>query len=343
MNTTLLLLLSGVLIGTGIGLIWRDAQKKRRAAFVMQRDAQSESPAHGDVEITISRPGQKEAGAPDIPARIAGKRATEPAPVESLPEVMLDARTVTLRWESLQPVFADALRQVNLVLAAAGIEIGPPGSPSRSINGGYGANYRLLIAGENAGSLRVQVTVHDQVQARVKSHGRETAAINASSSAPAQALGSGRASDLLSEALKPAAAFALGKPAVADPEQQASGEAWQEVHPIVVLALDAAGGALSQAGSRFVTLEPPSWNAEARRHRMTVGIQVRQSEVARMHIERVASEMEVAVGLPDASLMQLGRRRRLAINGMTTHALAELIASCAWPAISHHTETQRAR
>jgi hypothetical protein len=340
MNTTLLLFLSGVLIATGIGLIWRDVHKKRRAAFVMQRDSQGETSAQADVEITISRPGRKAA---EAPARGAATRATVPAPAESLADVMLDSRTVTQRWEALQPAFADALRQVNLVLAAAGVEIGPPGQPSRGISGGYGANYRLLIAGENAGSLRLQVTVHDQVHARVKSHGREAAAINASSSAPAQGLGSGRASDLLSEVLKPAAAFALGEPAAVDPEQRASGAAWQAVHPTVVSALDAAGGALSQAGSRFVTLEPPTWNAEARRHRMTIGIQVRQSEVARMHIERIASEMEVAVGLPDANLMQLGRRRRLAINGMTTHSLAELIASCAWPAISHFTEAQRAR
>jgi hypothetical protein len=343
MNTTLLLLLSGVLIGTGISLIWRDAHKKRRAAFVTQRDAQGETTAQADVEITISRPGQKEASTSSAAASPGGKPATEPAAAESLADVMLDARAVTQRWEALQSAFADALRQVNLVLAAAGVEVGPPGPPSRSINGGYGANCRLLIAGENAGSLRLQVTVHDQVHARVKSHGKEAAAINASSSAPAQGLGSGRASDLLSEVLKPAAAFALGKPPAVDPEQRTSGEAWQAVHSTVVAALDAAGGALSQAGSRFVTLEPPSWNAETRRHRMTVSIQVRQGEVARMHIERIGPEMEVAVGLPDASLMKLGRRRRIAISGMTTHSLAELIASCAWPAISHHTERQRAR
>lgn len=343
MNTTLLLLLSAALIVTGIGLIWRDVYKKRRAAFVIDRDMQGEPPAQADVEITISRSRQKEAVAAEAPSGSSAKRGAETDSAENPADVMLDARTVTQRWESLQSVFIDALRQVNLVLAAAGVEIGPPGPPSRSINGGYGTNYRLLIAGENAGSLRLQVTVHDQVHARVKAHGRDAAAINASSSAPAQGLGSGRASDLLSEALKPAAAFALGKPASLDPEQRVSGEDWQAVHSTVTSALDAAGGALSQAGARFETIESPSWNAEARRHRMTVGIQVRQAEVARMHIERIGSEMEVAVGVPDAKLMQLGRRRRLAISGMTTHSLAELIASCAWPAISHFMEVQRVR
>ena len=41
MTTAILLILSGVLIGTGIGLIWRDVHKKRRDAFVLPRDSQA--------------------------------------------------------------------------------------------------------------------------------------------------------------------------------------------------------------------------------------------------------------------------------------------------------------
>jgi hypothetical protein len=40
------------------------------------------------------------------------------------------------------------------------------------------------------------------------------------------------------------------------------------------------------------------------------------------------------VGVRDAHMIDLGRRRRIPIDGMTTHALAEIIASCAWPAIA---------
>ena len=42
--------------------------------------------------------------------------------------------------------------------------------------------------------------------------------------------------------------------------------------------------------------------------------------------------MEVAVGVREPQLIDLGRRRRIPVDGMTIHALAELIASCAWPA-----------
>jgi len=39
MSTTVLLLLSGALIAAGVGMIWRDVQKRRRDTFVVQREA----------------------------------------------------------------------------------------------------------------------------------------------------------------------------------------------------------------------------------------------------------------------------------------------------------------
>jgi hypothetical protein len=53
-----------------------------------------------------------------------------------------------------------------------------------------------------------------------------------------------------------------------------------------------------------------------------------------MQIERLPHEVEVAVGVRDAQLMGLGRRRRIPIEGMTVHSLAELIGGCAWPVIA---------
>ncbi len=341
MSTTLLLLFSGILIGTGVSLIWRDVHKRRRSAFVLERDTQAEAAPKPDVEITIARSGDgaKPGSRPVRAAAVATQgqaAAAEPA------STALDSQTVVQRWEAVQPMVGVALRQVNLVLAAARVEVGAPGPPSRSINGSYGANCRLLIAEENVGSLRLQVTIHDQVHARVKAHGKDASAINTSASVPVHDMSAARASDLLSEVLKPAAAYALGAAAGDEPEERASRVAWEAVDPIIASALTAANGAMAQAGSRFVAIGPPAWDIEARRHRLTVAIQVMRNEVARMHIERVASEIEVAVGVPDVRLVGLGRRRRIAVQGMTTHALAELIAACAWPAIEHFRETQGA-
>jgi hypothetical protein len=337
MSTTLLLLFSGVLIGTGVSLIWRDVHKRRRSAFVLQRDTQTEAAPQPDVEITIARPdaGTKPGSWPAMaPASSTGRSEA----VETM-SAALDSQTVAQRWNAVQPMFGVALRQVNLVLAGARVEVSVPGPPSRSINGAYGANCRLLIGDENVGSLRLQVTIHDQVHARVKAHGKEASTVNHSASVPVHDMSAARASDLLSEVLKPAAAFALGASAGEEPQQRASKMAWDAVDPIVASALEAANGAMAQASSQFVAIGPPAWDTEARRHRMTVAIQVMRNEVARMHIERVGSEMEVAVGVPDVRLVGLGCRRRIALQGMTTHALAELIAACAWPAIEHFRET----
>ena len=92
------------------------------------------------------------------------------------------------------------------------------------------------------------------------------------------------------------------------------------------------------ARARFVPIGAPVWVPETRRHCMTVGVEVFNNEVARMLIERAGEEIEVAVGLPDALLAGLGRRQRSAVQGLTTHALAELIVGCAWPAITHFRE-----
>jgi len=71
-------------------------------------------------------------------------------------------------------------------------------------------------------------------------------------------------------------------------------------------------------------------------------VEVDTSDVARMQIERLPHEIEVAVGVRDVQMIDLGRRRRIPVAGMTTHALAELIASCAWPAIARFKDVHRA-
>ena len=39
MNTALILVLSGILIGAGLAVVWRDVRRSRRRAFVSGRDA----------------------------------------------------------------------------------------------------------------------------------------------------------------------------------------------------------------------------------------------------------------------------------------------------------------
>jgi hypothetical protein len=172
----------------------------------------------------------------------------------------------------------------------------------------------------------------------VKAHKDDFAGVNAGSHVAATGLDIARASDLLSECLKPAASLAMQAAGGGSTEQWASEAAWRAVAPIVTAALQAGNGALAQTGTRLIPIGAPAWVPATRRHRMTLGVEVFNNEVARMLVERAGEEIEVSVGLPDARLAGLGRRQRSAVQGLTTHALAELIVGCAWPAIAHFRE-----
>jgi hypothetical protein len=326
MSTTLLLLLSGALIAAGVGLIWRDVHKRRRDTFVVQRDALAVADYDPDLEITTvvrADAGTPGAGTRAIPLPDGASSAAAPA-----------------RWAALQPVLGEAVQQVNAVLAGAGVSLATPGEPSWSMNRGYGAYRRVLVDGESLAWLRLELDAEGKLQAGVKAHKEDLAAINANASVAAQGLSTARASDLLSECLKPTASFAVQGASGGSTERWGSEMAWKAVDPVVASALLAANGALAQAGAHFSMLELPAWVPEARRHRMTVAVEVFDREVARMLIERIGEEIEIAVGVPDARLADLGRRERLAVKGLTTHVLAELIASSAWPAIAHFRETR---
>jgi hypothetical protein len=327
MSTTLLLLLSGALISAGLGIIWRDIRKRRRDTFVVQRDAQTLSEHDPDLEITaVARPAgsaRADAGARAVP----------------LPDGTSSADAAA-RWVALQPILREAVEQVGAVLAGAGVSLGAPGEASWSVNRGYGAYRRVLVGGESLAWLRLELDANGQLHASVKAHKEDLAAINANASVAARGLSTARASDLLSECLKPAASFAVRAASGGNTEQWASEAAWKAIDPLVASALLAANGALAQAGSHFAMVSLPTWTPDVRRHRMTVAVEVFDREVARMLVERIGEEIEIAVGVADARLADLARRQRLAVKGMTTHALAELIASSAWPVIAHFRETQ---
>jgi hypothetical protein len=229
---------------------------------------------------------------------------------------------------------------VNVVLARAGVAIGTPGEPTWSTNKAYGSDRRIVVGGQSLAWLRLECTASGRLFATVKSHEGGAAEINNDASAPAAGLSIGRVSDLLSECLKPTAGYAVRTNG--NVEQMASETAWKASEAVVIAALKAGNGALSQAGAGLVPLATPAWDENLRHHRMPVAVQVFGNDIARMYIDRLDQEIEVAVGLPEAHLANLGRRQRIALEGMTMHALAELIASCAWPAIERFRETRHA-
>jgi hypothetical protein len=355
MKTALILIISGILIGAGISIIWLDGRKRRRGAFVSQREARPD--ADPEIEITISH-----AAAADTRPRAAARTDYPPPPgswavagavAGAIAGAPADATagdaaggpepeppTLEEQWAALQPAIAAGVDNTNAALASAHLFINTSGDPSWSYkNKGYGAYRRLLLGGESLGWLRLELSAEGRLRASVKAHKDDRALVNTTAEVPAEGLTAARVSDLFSRCLKPALAFAAHQRN--DSEEEASREAWESVDPVVSSALKATNGALAQAGAQLIALAPPAWEQELRRHRMTLCVEVNGDDVARMHIERLAHEMEVAVGVRDPHLIDLGRRRRIPVEGMTIHSLAELIASCAWPAIARFRESRR--
>jgi hypothetical protein len=197
-----------------------------------------------------------------------------------------------------------------------------------------------MLGEESLGWLRLELTADGRFLATLKAHKDEQAEINGSAETATATLNPAHAGDVLSRCLEPAARYAARAAGVVVDERQASERAWKTVEPLVLAALKATNGALAQAGARLVPLGAPGWTDEVKRHRMALSLEVGGGPAGRMHIERVAHDMEVAVGVGDQRLIELGRRRRIPVDNMTIHALAELIASCAWPTIAHLRETR---
>jgi len=330
MKTAFILLLSGILIGAGVSIIWRDIRKRQRGAFVSQRVSRFD--ADPEIEITISHGAD---------ARAALRRnAAETVQTDEAPATPSAIASVEERWAALQAAIGAGVDNTNAALASVRLFINASGDASWSYrNKGYGAYRRLLLDGESLGWLRLELSPQGELRASVKAHKDDRAMINAVAEAPAEGLTAARASALFAQCLKPAAVHAARQRSGS--EAEASRLAWESVDALVTSALKATNGALAQAGASLTALAPPAWVQELRRHRMTLSVEVNGDDVARMHIERLPHEMEVAVGVREPHLADLGRRRRIPLDGMTIHGLAELIASCAWPAIARFKEDRR--
>ena len=350
MTTAVILLISGILIGAGISIIWRDARAKRQSAFVSKRDAQANAAPDPDVEITISHDSHAPippAASPPAAMAEVSRPAADPAEVSPPP---IAARVGTpsrppvhlpleQEWASLQPVLVAGVDKVNTVLAPVQLSISATGEPSWSYkNRGYGAYRRLLLDRDSVAWVRLELSPDGRLHASVKAHKEDQVEINATADVAAKGLTAARASDLLAQCLKPAVSHAARR----QPDGEKAGEQdWRGIDGLVVAALQAANGALAPAGAHLIPLAPAAWEAELRRYRMTLSVQVYGDDVARMHIDGRPHEMEVAVGVREPQHIDLGRRSRVPVEGMTVHTLAELIASCAWPAIERFRETHR--
>jgi hypothetical protein len=326
MSSAVLLVLSGILIGAGLSLLLGDTLR-RRIAGVHERRTPSPAPPSAAPVAQVA-----EEAAPLLPEGAQAPAA--PRPVVAVAEEPAVRQRATREpdrlWGMLAPALDAAAAKVNALLAPQQLTLGPASAADWSYRRrGYGAYRRLLLDRDSIAWLRLEVTADGRLHANLKAHRDDRAGLNGTAEARIEGLTAERAADLLLACLRPAA----GTVGAEDRRDAVRAQGWQDAEVVLGSALKATNGALAQVSARIVPLTQAPEPAHPRR--MALRVEVDGNDVARMHIERLNHEMEVAVGVPEASLADLARRRRLPLEGLTIHGLAELIAGCAWPAIAH--------
>jgi hypothetical protein len=351
MLRTLILIASMFLIGAGVSLIIHDLRRSRRKTVVVAHDGAAG--AEAEVEILVAPNHALQLSDPDAgvlrskasPADARREAARLPAALRSVVDALSTQQgksTIEQQWSDIQPMVLAGVAKVNAVLSLAGLSLSAPGEPCWSYKKeGFGTYRRLLLGKESLARLRLELSQDGKLHAYVKAQASHHADLNGAASTAMANLTAAAAGDVLSACLKPAAAYIARIKWNRDDGNVAGGNSSANVDDTITAAIGATNGAFAQADARLLPLAPAAWDGRTQGHRMELVVEVAKAEVARMHIERLAHEIEVAVGVREATLINLGRRRRIALEGMTTHSLAELIAGCAWPSIAHYRQARR--
>jgi hypothetical protein len=346
---------SGILIGAGIHMLWREFRNYRHNSFTAGSGIPSSKARETEVEVMISRRDGKQLRAPDplrqekdtpgsvlreLERTLAQIKADTIEPDVIEPTVRLRLPAIERNWSGLQACINEGIGKISRVLAPIGLVIAAAGDPVwRLGNKGFGVYRRLLVAGDSIGWLRIELGADGQLHVAVRAHREHQALLNSSAKASALGMTSARASDLLAECLKPAAMYAAWMGPKQAAERRSSEETWAATEPIIQAALQMASAAVNGAGARLVPLGTAAWDPELQCHLLAVSVEADGAAAARLLLARSASELEIAVDVPDKSLTDLGRRSRIKVAGLTAGALAELIANNVSPAIAHASHT----
>lgn len=370
-----LAILSGMLIAFGLASIWRDRRQVNRnfsrapagpVAAAVPDSELADVQIYSGRGVTVEAPQTPE---PDVAAAViaaAPKHAAVTGPAvaaldelktslaairhEALDDLPESQRQpwVEQRWRDMMPVLADAVDTLNGTTSTVGVTIGAAGEPNWSFkNRGFGTYRRILAGDQSLAWLRLELAPEGRLVCKVRAHKDDQAQVNSRVELPAATLSPRIAVDALARCLKSVSEYAAWHapdPSVApEPEPETTGFSWRDVAFTAEAALQATNGALSQAGARLAVLANPAFEPSIDRDRWPLSIEVNGRTVALMHVDRVGELVEVSVGVADRNRLDLGRRQQAAIDDLTPHGLAELMASCAWPSIADaHQTAQRA-
>lgn len=370
----LLALASAALIIAGVIVTWRDVRAKRSSAsmaepyapptrttamrtamppattIVEARDTRdtgsSQRFTETNADVTIVRreakpEGLRAAGAAPGSAFAALQSAVTAITSEAAADVAdigVEGQrwpTVENRWPIIDNEIEQAVVRLNAALAPVALQIGPAGEAGWSFkNRGYGSYRRIAIGGRSVAWLRCETNPEQTISMKVRAHAVEQALLNATTSLSATGADAVQMLEALSVCMRPAAEYA----AWAVPKQPADAEtgrdAWSDLGVLTTEAFTIASGALREADAALSEVSRPAWDPATGHTRWALAVAVGGTRAADIAVDLVKRQFEIvsqpARGLPT----DLGRKRRLDLADLTAHALAEAIASSAWPAVA---------
>ena len=240
------------------------------------------------------------------------------------------------RWHALDTVIAGAVHRVNEALAPVALTIDAAGKPSWSYkNRGFGTHRRIRIENTSTAWLRIELNAARQVLFKLRAHRAEQALVNATTEAVADGLGETTATDAVARCMSAIAQYAAWSVPRAEADRDASAALWTEFAPLAHAALDTANVALAQADIALVPLSTATFDSEVRRFRWPLSVTFGTETIALMYVERDPDAIEISVGGVDRTRIPPGQRRRVDVNGLTPHGLAEQMALAVWPSVTN--------
>jgi hypothetical protein len=242
---------------------------------------------------------------------------------------------VEVGWHAIAHKIEAAVARINGVIAPVHLAIGAAGEAGWSYkNYGFGVYRRIRLHEPSIAWLRIELTGDRKLSLKLRAHRQEQALMNEAVLVPADALDDIAAIDAVALCIKPAAQYAAWIVPRAEADREASAALWAEIDGAANAALHMTNGALQQAGATIVPLAQPAFEPATLHYRWPLSVNVNGATVALMILERQSEAIEISVGVPDPQRNDLGRRRRITVETLTPHALAEHMASSAWPSIA---------
>ncbi|MFM2423380.1 MAG: hypothetical protein RL291_1910 [Pseudomonadota bacterium] len=248
------------------------------------------------------------------------------------------SQRVELDFYAILPEVVAAIDDVRRPLERAGIEIGPQGQPTWGArNAAYGTLQRVEMRGNVLAWLICEMDHRGALVVRVVPEKNDDVALSGSARRERGPYQRADIANAAAEALKPVAAYA----AVVVPRrgqalsaaQSQHEQEWTGLDPVAREAVVAANTALSSVGALLDPMGAAAFDASAMRMRWPLSVEVGGAIVALMHIELGDDWLDVAVAPSDNQRPDLVRRARTVAQGVTSQALAEVMAQAAWPVI----------